>query len=92
MFFSKNSGKFATSPSAAIGCTENYQPIGVTVHSYCDVGEGGVAVNCEKPKFFPEHGVPQFRYINKLSGFNNHLIRSFPSDNLLGSPFVDLNC
>ena len=36
--------------SAAIGCTEDYQPIGVTVHSHCvgrvlkvsssDVGEG----------------------------------------------------
>ena len=44
--------------SAAIGCTKNYQPIGVTVHtrialrvlkvSCSDVGEEGVAVNCEK--------------------------------------------
>ena len=41
--------------SAAIGCTKNYQPIGVTVYSHCvesDVGEGGVAVNCEKTQFF----------------------------------------
>ena len=47
--------------SAAVGCTKNYQPIGVTVHSHCvesfegifsDVGEGGVAVNCEKTQFF----------------------------------------
>ena len=47
--------------SAAIGCTKNYQPIGVTVHSHCvesienllqDVGEGGVAVNCKKTQFF----------------------------------------
>ena len=47
--------------SAAIGCTKKYQPIGVTVHSHCvesfegisysDVGEGGVAVNCEKHNF-----------------------------------------
>ena len=48
---------------AAIGFTKNYQPIGVTVHtyialralnvSYSDLGEGGVAVNCEKkPQFF----------------------------------------
>ena len=56
---------------AAIGCTENCQPLGVTIHngpnsyilytrialralkvSYSDVGEGGVAVNCEKTQFF----------------------------------------
>ena len=47
--------------SAAIGCTKNCQPIGVTVHTHCvesfeglfnsDVGEGGVAVNCEKTLF-----------------------------------------
>ena len=46
---------------AAIGCTKNYQPEGVTVNSHCveralkvsysDVGEGGVAVNCEKHNF-----------------------------------------
>ena len=45
--------------SAAIGCTKKYQPIGVTVLSHCveifeglhsDVGEGGVGVNCEKPR------------------------------------------
>ena len=48
--------------SAAIGCTKNYQPIDETVHwhcveSYSDVGEGGVAVNCEKKKTFSEHPV-----------------------------------
>ena len=46
---------------AAIGCTKNYQPIGVTVHShvlralkvsYSNEGEGGVAGNCEKTQFF----------------------------------------
>ena len=46
--------------SAAIGCTKNYQPIGVTVLSHCvetvkvsysDIGEGGVAVNGEKYNF-----------------------------------------
>ena len=31
--------------SAAIGCLKNYQPIGVTVHSHCYVGEEGVAMN-----------------------------------------------
>ena len=45
---------------------KNYQPIGVTVHSHCvessegvlnDIGEGRVAVNCEKNTFFPEHPV-----------------------------------
>ena len=38
MFFSKNSRKFATSPSPALDCYwlyKNYQPIGVTVHSHC---------------------------------------------------------
>ena len=55
--------------SAAIGCIKKYQPIGMTVHSTrialrapkvsnSDVGEGGVAVNCErKTQFFPEHPV-----------------------------------
>ena len=55
-FFFKNSRKFATSPSPALGCFWLYKklkPIGVTVHShfvialkvsYNDVGEGGVAV------------------------------------------------
>ena len=52
--------------SAAIGCTKNNEPIGVTVHSHCiesfkvpynDVGEGGVAVNCKKNTIFPEHSV-----------------------------------
>ena len=66
MFFQKNSRKFATSPlqhSAAIGCTKNCQPIEVTVHSHrvesfeSDVGEGGVAMNCEKNTIFPEHPV-----------------------------------
>ena len=48
--------------SAAIGCTKSNQPIGVTLHtrnamralkvSYGDVGEGGVAVKCEKTIFF----------------------------------------
>ena len=50
--------------STAIGCTHDYQPIGVTVHSHCvesslgalkvsyiHVGEGGVAVNCKKTHF-----------------------------------------
>ena len=47
--------------SAAIGCTENDQPKGVTVTrialralkvSYSNVGEEWVAVNCEKTQFF----------------------------------------
>ena len=36
--------------SAAIGCTKNYQQLGVTVNSHC------VAVNCEKHNFY-EHPV-----------------------------------
>ena len=54
--------------SAAIGCTKNYQPIGVILYtrialralnvSCSDVGEGGVAANCEKKNtIFPEHPV-----------------------------------
>ena len=45
-----------------IGCTKSYEPIGVTVHLHCvksfegvnssDVGEGSVAVNCEKKHIF----------------------------------------
>ena len=57
------SRKFATSPSSALGCYwsyKNYQPIGLYTRialralkvSYSDVGEGGVAVNCEKTHFF----------------------------------------
>ena len=46
--------------SAAIGCTKKYQSIGVYTRialralkvSYSDVGEGAVAVNCEKTQFF----------------------------------------
>ena len=59
-FFPKNSRKFSTSLSPAIGCTKNEQPIGVTVHSHfveSDVGEGGVAVNFEKNKILPEYPV-----------------------------------
>ena len=39
---------------AAIGCTKNGQPIGVTVHSdlsYFSTCRGSVAVNWEKPNF-----------------------------------------
>ena len=61
VFFSKNSRKFATSPSTVLGCywlNKKIPTIGVTLHSHCvesfegllhsDVGEGGVAVNCEE--------------------------------------------
>ena len=34
--------------------------------SYSDVGEGGVAVNCEKTQFFSEHPVHALRVIEKL--------------------------
>ena len=61
--FSKNSRKFATSPSPALDCYclyKNYQPIGLYTRialralgaSYSDVGEGGDTVNCEKTQFF----------------------------------------
>merc|ERR1711860_140087 len=49
--------------SAAIGCTKNYQPIGVTLHSHC-VGSfeallqrcrrGGDTIDCKKNTIFPE--------------------------------------
>ena len=65
VFFSKNSRKFATSPSPALNyywLYKNYQPIRVTVHLHsvesfegllqrC-IGEGGVAVNSEKKTHF----------------------------------------
>ena len=78
--FFKNSRKFATSPSPALGCywlyNKNYQPKGVTVHSHCvessevsytDVGEGGVAVNCEKTHFFLNNFFQIYLYLSFLS-------------------------
>ena len=49
--FFKNSRKFATLPrqhSAAIGCTKNYQPIGVTVHSHCVESFEGLLQRCRR--------------------------------------------
>ena len=53
--------------SAAIGCTKNYQPIGVTVHSHCvETFEGllqrfsrgrGCCSELSKNTIFPEHPV-----------------------------------
>ena len=72
-FFSKDSGKFATSlprqHSAAIGCTNYYQPIGglytrialrALKVSYSDVGEvwGGGEL-WKKTQIFPEHPVDE---------------------------------
>ena len=66
---SKNSQKFATSPShsAAIGCTKNYQPIGVTVHSHWELWNSLTAMyrwgrGCSelwKNTMFLEHPVGQ---------------------------------
>ena len=65
-FFSKNSRKVATSPWAAMGCTKNYQPIGVTVHSHCVEGilqrcRQGRGEIVKKNIIFPEHPVPYHR-------------------------------
>ena len=52
--------------SAAIGCTKNYQPIGVTVHSHCVESFEGLLQRCRrgrgwselwKSTIFPEHPV-----------------------------------
>ena len=64
VFFSRILESLPTLPrqhSTSIGCKKNYQPIGLTVHSHCVqsfenllqryVGEGGIAVNCEKHNF-----------------------------------------
>ena len=60
VFFSKNSRKFATSPSPALGCYWSYKKLPANRSyftlalrwdlkvSYSDVGEIEVAVNCEK--------------------------------------------
>ena len=51
VFFSKNSRKFATSPSQALGCYmlyKNYQPIGVTVHSHCVESFEGLLQRCRR--------------------------------------------
>ena len=54
--------------SAAIGCTKNYQPIGVSVHSHCVESFEGLLQQCrrgrgcskyEKNTIFPEHPVSQ---------------------------------
>ena len=59
VFFSKTPRKFATSPSPALGCYWLYKKLPATrivlrafKVSNSDVGEGGVAVNCEKAQFF----------------------------------------
>ena len=66
VFFSKNSRKFATSPSPALGCYLLYKKLPANRSeytlalrrvralkvSYSDVGEGGVVVICEKTQFF----------------------------------------
>ena len=54
VFFSKNSRKFATSPSPALYTRIALRALKV---SYSDVGEEGVTVNCEKSTIFPEHPV-----------------------------------
>ena len=52
--------------SAAIGCTKNYQPIGVTVHSHCVESFEGLLQRCRRGRgcselwkntIFPEHPV-----------------------------------
>ena len=49
VFIFKNSRRFATSLSpAAIGCTKNYQPIRVTVHSYCIKSFEGLLQRCRR--------------------------------------------
>ena len=55
-------------PSAAIGCTKKYQPIGVTVHSRCVDSFEGLLQRCfrgrgcselwKKAQFFPKHPIP----------------------------------
>ena len=60
-YFSKNSRKFAASPSHALGCYWLYKNLPANRSdctlalrlkvSYSDVGEGGVAVNCAKTQF-----------------------------------------
>ena len=40
-----------------MGVTVNSHCVGALKVSYSDVGEGGVAVNCEKNTIFPEHPV-----------------------------------
>ena len=42
--------------SAAIGCTKNYQPIGVTVHSHCVESFGGLLQRCRRGRGCSELG------------------------------------
>ena len=51
VFFFKNSKKFATSPSPALGCYwlyKNDQPIGETVHSHCVESFEGLLQRCRR--------------------------------------------
>ena len=69
--------------SAAIGCTKNYQPIGVTIHSHCvESFEAleGLLQRCRRGRgcsellkntFFPEHPVVVFLCVQR--GCRNQL-------------------
>ena len=62
---------------AAIGCTKNYQPIEgyncialrVLKVSYSDVGEGGVALNCDKLKQLIRQGLRNTLYSLQAHGW-----------------------
>ena len=68
----------ATGCALNIGCTKNYQPIEVTVQlralralkvSYSDVGEGGVALNCDKLKQLIRQGLRNTLYSLQAHGW-----------------------
>ena len=89
--FSKNSRKFATSPSPALACFWLYRKLpsnrsDCTLElrwelwrSLSDVGEGLVALNCEKNMIFPEYpvSISQLFYIHKYHANTNLSLYSF---------------
>ena len=48
VFFLESSQPVPREHWAAIGCTKNYQPIGVTVHSHCVDGFEGLLKRCRR--------------------------------------------
>ena len=69
--------------SVAIGCTKNYQPIGLTVHSHCVESFKGLLQRCRRGRGCRELWKTQFflntLYIYSKGGLSNPQNIHFPS-------------
>ena len=65
--------------SAAIGCSKNYQPIGVTVHSHCVESVAGFLQRCRRRRGCSEVWKTQF-FLNTLYlyHFSAYLCQTYP--------------